>query len=67
MLADVPSEARVSCEEVFGPVVVIDVVDSLDEAFARVNDSRFGLQAGVFTDDLRWRSTPPRSSTSAAW
>ena len=51
--ADVPPEARVSCEEVFGPVVVIDVVDSLDEAFARVNDSRFGLQAGVFTDDLK--------------
>jgi acyl-CoA reductase-like NAD-dependent aldehyde dehydrogenase len=53
VLADVPSEARVSCEEVFGPVVLIDVVDSLDEAFARVNDSRFGLQAGVFTDDLK--------------
>ena len=33
--------------------MVIDAVDSLDEAFARVNDSRFGLQAGVFTRDLQ--------------
>jgi aldehyde dehydrogenase (NAD+) len=43
----------VACEEVFGPVVVIEAVDSLDEAFDRVNDSRFGLQAGVFTRDLQ--------------
>jgi acyl-CoA reductase-like NAD-dependent aldehyde dehydrogenase len=53
VLTDVPAEAKVSCEEVFGPVVVLDAVDSVDEAFARVNDSRFGLQAGVFTRDLR--------------
>ncbi|MGY1704724.1 aldehyde dehydrogenase family protein [Geodermatophilus sp. SYSU D00697] len=53
VLTGVPATARVSCEEVFGPVVVLDAVDSLDEAFARVNDSRFGLQAGVFTRDLQ--------------
>ncbi|SEL42124.1 succinate semialdehyde dehydrogenase [Blastococcus sp. DSM 46786] len=53
VLADVPVDVKVSCEEVFGPVVVLDTVDSLDEAFARVNDSRFGLQAGVFTRDLQ--------------
>lgn len=53
VLADVPPTARVACEEVFGPVVVLDTVDSVDEAFARVNDSRFGLQAGVFTRDLQ--------------
>ena len=52
VLADVPPTAKVACEEVFGPVVVIDPVDSVDEALARVNDSRFGLQAGVFTRDL---------------
>jgi aldehyde dehydrogenase (NAD+) len=52
VLADVPPGTKVACEEVFGPVVSIDVVDSVDEAFARVNDSRFGLQAGVFTRDL---------------
>ncbi len=53
VLTDVPATAKVSCEEVFGPVVVVDRVDSVDEAFARVNDSRFGLQAGVFTRDLQ--------------
>ena len=53
VLTDVPATARVSCDEVFGPVVVLDTVDSLDEAFAPVNDSRFGLQAGVFTRDLQ--------------
>jgi acyl-CoA reductase-like NAD-dependent aldehyde dehydrogenase len=53
VLADVPPTAKVSCEEVFGPVVVLDTVDSVDEAFERVNDSRYGLQAGVFTRDLQ--------------
>src|SRR4051794_26402410 len=53
VLTGVPDTARVACEEVFGPVVVLEAVDSLDEAFARVNDSRFGLQAGVFTRDLQ--------------
>jgi acyl-CoA reductase-like NAD-dependent aldehyde dehydrogenase len=53
VLADVPPTAKVAREEVFGPVVVVDAVDSVDEAFARVNDSRFGLQAGVFTRDLQ--------------
>jgi acyl-CoA reductase-like NAD-dependent aldehyde dehydrogenase len=53
VLTGVPADAKVSCEEVFGPVVVIEEVDSVDEAFARVNDGRFGLQAGVFTRDLQ--------------
>jgi acyl-CoA reductase-like NAD-dependent aldehyde dehydrogenase len=53
VLTDVPATAKVACEEVFGPVVVLDTVDSVGEAFERVNDSRFGLQAGVFTRDLQ--------------
>ena len=53
VLTDVPADAKVAREEVFGPVVVIDTVDSIDDAFALVNDSRFGLQAGVFTNDLQ--------------
>ncbi len=52
VLADVPAGAKVVAEEVFGPVLVVAAVDSLDEAFAAVNDSRFGLQAGVFTRDV---------------
>ncbi|WP_018684149.1 aldehyde dehydrogenase family protein [Actinokineospora enzanensis] len=52
VLTDVPRTARVHRDEVFGPVVVVDPVDSLDEALAGVDDSRFGLQAGLFTRDL---------------
>lgn len=53
VLADVPPDAKVSCEEIFGPVLVLAPFDDIDEAFASVNDSRFGLQAGVFTRDLQ--------------
>ncbi|CAJ64706.1 MULTISPECIES: aldehyde dehydrogenase family protein [Frankia] len=52
VLTDVPADARVVREEVFGPVVVVAAVDGLDEGLARVNDSEFGLQTGVFTHDL---------------
>jgi aldehyde dehydrogenase (NAD+) len=53
VLADVPADAKVSCEEVFGPVLIVQRVADVDEAFATVNDSRFGLQTGVFTHDLQ--------------
>jgi acyl-CoA reductase-like NAD-dependent aldehyde dehydrogenase len=43
---------RVWCEEVFGPVATIEAVDSFAEAIAAVNDSPYGLQAGVFTSNL---------------
>ncbi|MFF5990248.1 aldehyde dehydrogenase family protein [Prauserella flavalba] len=52
VLTDVPEDARVMADEVFGPVVAINTVDSVEEAFRHVNASRFGLQAGVFTRDL---------------
>lgn len=52
VLVDAPSDANVVCDEVFGPVVVLAPVENVDEAFAKVNESRFGLQAGVFTQDL---------------
>jgi acyl-CoA reductase-like NAD-dependent aldehyde dehydrogenase len=53
VLADVPSDAKVSAEEVFGPVVVVSSFDEVDDAFDMVNASRYGLQAGVFTRDLQ--------------
>ncbi|HJR39974.1 MAG TPA: aldehyde dehydrogenase family protein [Nocardioidaceae bacterium] len=53
VLENVPPDAKVVREEVFGPVLVLERVASTDEAFARVNDSRYGLQAGVFTHDLQ--------------
>jgi glyceraldehyde-3-phosphate dehydrogenase (NADP+) len=52
VLADVPADAKVFAEEVFGPVLVLARVSSDDEGFAAVNDSSYGLQAGVFTRRL---------------
>jgi acyl-CoA reductase-like NAD-dependent aldehyde dehydrogenase len=53
LLSGAPPEAKVSCEEVFGPVMTIAPVNGVDAALAAVNDSRFGLQAGIFTHDLQ--------------
>ncbi|MGN6275435.1 MAG: aldehyde dehydrogenase family protein [Solirubrobacterales bacterium] len=47
-----PKEAKVWCEEIFGPVATIDTFSDFDEALRLANDSRFGLQAGVFTRDI---------------
>lgn len=52
VLEGVPADAPISCEEVFGPVVLLAPFDTFDEAIGIANDSRFGLQAGVFTRDL---------------
>lgn len=46
-------QMRVWSEEVFAPVVTLEPYDRFDEALERVNASRYGLQAGVFTHDLR--------------
>lgn len=53
ILADVPPEARCFREETFGPVVSIYPVASDDEAVAAVNDTEYGLAAGVWTSDER--------------
>jgi aldehyde dehydrogenase (NAD+) len=52
VLAETPADARVCVDEVFGPVLTLASVAGADEAFAAVNDSRFGLQAGVFTREM---------------
>ncbi|NDL59571.1 aldehyde dehydrogenase family protein [Phytoactinopolyspora mesophila] len=52
VLVNVPDTADVWREEVFGPVVCVRTVDSMDEAFDLVNASRYGLHAGVFTRSL---------------
>lgn len=53
VLTDVPANAKAWAEEIFGPVLAVSVVDSADEAFAAVNASAYGLQAGVFTRDVQ--------------
>jgi acyl-CoA reductase-like NAD-dependent aldehyde dehydrogenase len=53
VLADVPPDARVMADEVFGPVLVVSRVDGVEAGLRAINDSRFGLQAGVFTHDLQ--------------
>jgi acyl-CoA reductase-like NAD-dependent aldehyde dehydrogenase len=53
VLSGVPFDQKVWAEEVFGPVLVVSEVDNVDEAFAQVNDSQYGLQAGVFTRDVQ--------------
>jgi acyl-CoA reductase-like NAD-dependent aldehyde dehydrogenase len=52
VMVDVPADARLACEEVFGPVVAIWPYDGLRSAFERVNASPYGLQAGIYTRDL---------------
>jgi acyl-CoA reductase-like NAD-dependent aldehyde dehydrogenase len=52
ILTGVPATARVCSEEAFAPLVVVAPFTDFAEAVHRVNESRFGLQAGVFTNDL---------------
>ncbi|WOI52969.1 aldehyde dehydrogenase family protein [Parvularcula sp. LCG005] len=52
VLENVPVDIDLYREEVFGPVILLEPYDQFDDAIARVNDSRYGLQAGVFTRDI---------------
>jgi len=51
LLEDVPADSDVCTQEAFGPVAVLSRYRDFDEALRRVNDSAFGLQAGLFTRD----------------
>ena len=52
VLADVPADARVVCEEIFAPVLTLIRFRSLDRAIDAFNDTPFGLGAGIFTRDI---------------
>ncbi|HTN99813.1 MAG TPA: aldehyde dehydrogenase family protein [Microthrixaceae bacterium] len=52
VLGDISSQMKVWSEEVFGPVIGMAEYGTLDEAIAMANDTRYGLQAGIFTSDL---------------
>ena len=53
MLEQVPRGVLLDCNEVYGPVVSLYRVSSLDEAIERANDVSYGLHAAIFTESLR--------------
>jgi glyceraldehyde-3-phosphate dehydrogenase (NADP+) len=53
VLTNTKADMRVNCQEIFAPVVTVEPYSSFDEALRRVNESAFGLQAGVFTRDAK--------------
>jgi len=58
VLVNASRASQVCSEEAFAPLVVAFPFSDIEAAFAEVNDSRYGLQAGIFTNDLRhaWRA-----------
>lgn len=52
ILTNVPAEAKVSCQEVFAPIVVVNRISSIEEGIEEINNSNYGLQAGIFTKDI---------------
>ncbi len=46
-------EMKVNCQEIFAPVVTVEAYDNFDEALRQVNNSSYGLQAGIFTRDVK--------------
>jgi len=52
LLTDTNREMKVCSEEVFGPVAILEKVQFFDEAIRKVNDSSYGLQAGLFTNQI---------------
>jgi len=51
ILTNVPKDTKVVQEEVFGPVIIIESYDNFNDAIKDVNDTQFGLQAGIYTND----------------
>ena len=54
VLVDVPAQAPISCEEVFGPVVLVEPFDSEQEALDKANSTHYGLSASIMTRDA-WK------------
>ena len=77
LLENVPDDQPICAEEAFGPVAVLAKFSDFDAALAEVNDSVFGLQAGIFTRDIykmlsrpgmNWKWAASSSATSrASW
>jgi aldehyde dehydrogenase (NAD+) len=60
LLRDVPRHTPLGSEEVFGPVLTVTTASSVKDAFNQVNDSRYGLQVGVFTQSMETAFTAHR-------
>jgi glyceraldehyde-3-phosphate dehydrogenase (NADP+) len=52
VLENVPSGAKLDCQEIFGPTVSLYVIDTLDEAIEKSNAVDYGLHGAIFTNDL---------------
>jgi glyceraldehyde-3-phosphate dehydrogenase (NADP+) len=53
VLTDTKPDMKVSCEEVFAPIVTVEQYNGFEEAVSKINNSRYGLQAGIFTTDIK--------------
>lgn len=53
VLTDVQPNLQISCQEVFAPVVIVSKYSNINQAFNEVNNSDFGLQSGIFTNDAK--------------
>jgi len=61
LLDDVSLEMKVSCNEVFGPVVTVSRVSGLEQAVELANGTNYGLQAGIYTQDITKALTAART------
>ena len=52
LVADVDPKMRISCDELFGPAVALTPTNDIEQAIALANDTRYGLSAAIFTQDL---------------
>ncbi|ANU16424.1 aldehyde dehydrogenase [Planococcus maritimus] len=53
ILSNVATDSKVSCQEVFAPVVIVNPIQSIEQGIHEINNSDFGLQAGIFTNDIK--------------
>ena len=61
ILTNVGADSKVSCQEVFAPIVLVNRISSIDEGIEAINNSNFGLQAGIFTNDIQQLLKPLKS------
>jgi len=68
VFTDVPDDARINREEIFGPVVIVNTFKDEDDVIRRANSSEYGLAAGIFTKDLaRAHRVAQRLEAGTVW